>query len=57
MCCAETLYSRNRMPKYLQRDFFVTRMMSVNCTILEVRQDFIFKGTNVTKKINHCPRV
>lgn len=45
------------MPKYLQRDFFVTRMMSVNCTILEVRLDFIFKGTNVTKKINHCPRV
>lgn len=55
--CAETLHSRNRIPKYLQRDFFVTRMMSVNCTILEVRLDFFFKGTNVTKKTNHCPCV
>lgn len=32
---------------------FVTRIMSVNCTILKVRMDYFFKkkkGTNVTKK-------
>lgn len=38
--CTETLYSRNRIPKDLQRGIFVTRMMSVNFTILEVKLDF-----------------